>query len=478
MNESRIVSTLRTLLHVAVLRPLVRLFFGINIIGGENIRGLERYIVIANHNSHLDSLLLFCLLPLRDIARTHPVADGVYFSASRIVFRCVTFLFRPIWIERGHPRRDKDPFQDIKSRIDAGHNVIIFPEGTRGEPGELQHFKSGIGRLLTQFPDVPVVPVFLTGPERALPKSSFLLLPFWNNIIVGPPQVCRGGHRDITQTLESILVGLSHSEPAQRQKRKPLERKPARTICVLGIDGSGKSTISRMVAESLSTSSKVCRVGDGLEFLEDGSPRDIQPLLTEKLRELIGGYAKKAKSLKFYKIPKLTELLLRNHLMREARRWYLPDFIVVDGSPLLNIAAWAVLYKKDVYDDAMCTKVLHVLSGDAGAVDRNDPVFVHCPELAYLDRMKLARLSMPDAVLFLDLPPSAACQRIGARGEERQPHETEEKLGDLRGAYQTVCEIVRREGQVPVLAIDAEKEPETIASEGLAFIRDALKVDG
>ena len=64
-------------------------------------------------------------------------------------------------------------------------------------------------------------------------------------------------------------------------------------------------------------------------------------MLTEKLREYIGGYAKKAESLKFYKIPKLTELILRNYLIHEVSRWYLPDLIIIDGSPLLNMIAWA-----------------------------------------------------------------------------------------------------------------------------------------
>ena len=51
-----------------------------------------------------------------------------------------------------------------KERIDAGWWILLFPEGTRGKPGEFQDFKSGIGRLVLQFPEIPVVPVFLSGP--------------------------------------------------------------------------------------------------------------------------------------------------------------------------------------------------------------------------------------------------------------------------------------------------------------------------
>ena len=61
---------------------------------------------------------------------------------------------------------------------------------------------------------------------------------------------------------------------------------------------------------------------------------------------MVSDYAKNAKSLKQYKIPKLTELLLRNVLLNEVKRWYHPDYVVMDGSPLLNLTSWAILYKK------------------------------------------------------------------------------------------------------------------------------------
>jgi len=212
-----------TLAHVLLLRPFLKLFSGVNIVGRRNIDSLGKYIIAANHNSHLDVCLLFCILPIRDIPRTHVVADREYFSASPVLFRLLRFLFNPIFVSRGKQCAGVDPTAEMGAVLMQNHNIIIFPEGTRGEPGELRHFKSGVGKLVTRFPKTPIVPVFLSGTERGLPKSKLLLLPFWNNVIVGPPGLCSGSRKDIAGSLEKTveeIVGTSLRFIRSYMKRK------------------------------------------------------------------------------------------------------------------------------------------------------------------------------------------------------------------------------------------------------------------
>ena len=73
-------NVLRTGLHLLLIRPLLRLLFGVNVVGRENLEGLDRFILAANHNSHLDIFLLYSALPPSRIARTHPVAARDYFK--------------------------------------------------------------------------------------------------------------------------------------------------------------------------------------------------------------------------------------------------------------------------------------------------------------------------------------------------------------------------------------------------------------
>ncbi|MBI5867925.1 MAG: 1-acyl-sn-glycerol-3-phosphate acyltransferase [candidate division Zixibacteria bacterium] len=453
--------------HALLLRPFIKFFSGVRVVGGEHIRGLDQYIIIANHNSHLDTLVLFFLLPLRDIARSHPVADEPYFSKSRLAFRLISFLFQPIWITRGRPETDRDPLEKVKQVLASRHNLIIFPEGTRGRPGEMESFKSGIGRLVAQCPDVPIVPVYLSGPERALPKGSKLLLPFWNSIVIGHPQTYHGPHRDITRRLESILVELSLSNAARR--KRSARKRAAAVVAFLGIDGSGKSTVSRIVAQGLSRASNVAFVSDGLEFYEQGASRDAQPLLAEKLREIIGRNAKRAKSLRAYKVPKLAELLLRDYLIHEVERWYNPEIIITDGLPIFNMAAWAALYKKEAIDEETCTQAISYLTEDAGRMDHSERLLRDLPELKFIRHLSLTRLRLPKAVVMLDVAPGTACARISSRGEQRQVHETEEKLSELREAYLMVCEVVQRHWGIPVQIIDGSQTLQQVASKSLQF---------
>jgi thymidylate kinase len=387
-----------------------------------------------------------------------------------MVLCLVKFLFDPVWINRGARDRDGGRLDEMEELLDKGCNLIIFPEGTRGMPGEIERFKSGIGRLVARVSHLPIVPVFLSGPERILPRASALPLPFWNNVVVGPPMKSRGTHRDITRSLQSALAELSRSAATGRHKRQPKQEQPALGIAFQGIDGSGKSTLSKGTAVALSEGGGACLISDGFEFYETGVLKEIQPLLTEEVRRFISRRAKKAKSLKSYKIPKLTELLLRNHLHHEAQRWYLPRFIVLDGSPLLNLVAWAVLYKGRQVDEEVCGKAVAVLTEKGLEVKKDDPIFSRFPELSVLRRLPIKRLVLPDVVLFLDVSPAEACRRIEARGEQQQVHETEEKLTKLREAYLMVCDVITREFGVPACVLNGEAPREQVTAEALAFV--------
>lgn len=470
MMESRRVFSLRLLLHLLLLRPLLHLIFGLSVEGRENLERLDRFILVANHNSHLDTLLLYSVLPVRQILRTHPLAARDYFSRHRWLFAVVNYLFRPIWVDRVY--KEGDPIAVTLDRIDRGCNIIIFPEGTRGEPGQIQEFRTGVGRLMERRRDLPVVPVFLLGPERSLPKRAPFPLPLWNHVIVGLPQVLKGGATDATRSLQKSIEELACSESAQRHRRQP-EREHAFTIAVLGIDGSGKSTLSRRLARELSGTRGVALISDSLELFENGSLKGLQPLLVEKFREWIGGQAKQAKSLARYKIPKLTELFLRDRMLHETQRWFRPDMIVMDGSPLLNMTGWAILYREQHFNEDFCAKAVRVMSCGGDGVDRDDPIIRLFPELRYLMRLKLDRLRIPDAVIFVDVAPQVAIRRIEARGERRQVHETAEKLEKLRAAYLMVCRVVERHHDVPICRLDGERGLDAVTSVALSFIEQA-----
>ena len=458
-------NALRMALHLFFIRPLLHLIFGVNVVGRENLESVEQFVLVANHNSHLDIFLLFYALPFGKIAETHPVAALDYFEKPPWLFKTVQFLFQPIWVDRANS--GLVAIKEMQRRLDEGSSLIIFPEGTRGQAGELQDFRGGVGLLVRKNPDIPVVAAYLEGPERAFPKQAAVPLPLWNHITIGPPQCLHGDSHDIATRLHDHLKALADEELAYRQCRMPEPHRPF-SVAVIGIDGSGKSTVSRRLAGCFPGSG--CFIGDGLELFKDGELCDVQPLVVDEVRKWVGRQAKSARNLAHYKVPKLAELLLRDRLLSKVERWYRPDRVFMDGSPLLNMTAWAALYHEESFNAEVCAEALDILSGGDAHL-KKDPIFGQFPELNAMRRLKLNHLHLPDAVVFLDVDPKISMQRIASRGETVQAHENVERLTKLRGAYRLVCDVL--EQRLPVCRLDGKKSLELLVQEAVEFIKEA-----
>jgi thymidylate kinase len=245
-------------------------------------------------------------------------------------------------------------------------------------------------------------------------------------------------------------------------------------VAFLGIDGSGKSTFSTETAKSLSLSGRTCLISDTMKFFDQGEEANLQPLLSERVRRGISNLSKTAASLAAYKLPKLAELLLRDHLVTEAARWYTPSVIVLDGSPLLNLLAWASLYKDQPFDDETCSRAIGILSGRRPAPP-HDPIFRQYPELDHLRRLGLAKMCLPDVVVYIEVSAGEACHRIALRGQPRQVHETEEMLGRLSNAYRQVCRVATECWRLPVAIVNGEQAREAVGAEALEFVRKQME---
>jgi 1-acyl-sn-glycerol-3-phosphate acyltransferase len=457
---------LRTGFHLLVLRPLLRFLFGLHVQGGEQLRELKQFVIVANHNSHLDALLLMSVLPWRAIPRSHPVAAADHFGRSALLARWMERLLAPVWVDRA--RAPGAALEEMGRCLDAGDNLLLFPEGSRGEPGQLGPFKSGIGRLLQRRPDVPVIPAHILGPERALPRGAAVPLPVWNRVVLGPARRLRGEPRDVTAELRNSVDELANAERSRRHQRR-LRRRSTFTVAVLGVDGSGKSTLARNLAAALSESGSAAMIGDRWKLYSEGAPRNLQPMIAEYLRRRLSRHAKAAATLTAYKIPKLAELFLRDALLASSRRWYDPDWVVMDGSPLMNITAWSILYEEHGFDQQFCERALAILAG-RDRVRSRDPLRRRFPELRWLQRLSLTRLAVPDAVIVLNIEAEVAMARIAARDEAQQAHETEDKLRKLGRAYEAVCAAAERLWNLPVLRLQATGSREDLAAAAQAFV--------
>jgi hypothetical protein len=180
--------------------------------------------------------------------------------------------------------------------------------------------------------------------------------------------------------------------------------------------------------------------------------------------------ARRATSLDDYKLPKMAELVLRDRLVGEIVYTFRPNRLFMDGMPLLNLAAWSILYRAEHFNESTCSKILSVLTHREGRPERDDPIFEQFPELRRMVALGVDNLRTADRVIFLDVPPDVCAQRIEARGKDRQAHETAESLAKLRQAYLLVCRVLDGEFQAPVLVLDGDRDPDRVAADAQAFV--------
>ena len=214
---------LRILFVVLIAYPVTLLLLGINVRHRERLPLKGPAIVAANHNSHLDILVLYSLFALRLIPRVRPAAAADYFLKHRWLAWFSRNVVGVVPVARGGARRGHDPLEGCYAALARGEVLIVFPEGTRGEPERMAQLKSGIWYLVKRFQDVAVTPVCLHGLGRSMPKGSFLPLPLFVDVFVGKPLVFHEDKHEFMKQLNERFTQLRRktaptAEPSAEEK--------------------------------------------------------------------------------------------------------------------------------------------------------------------------------------------------------------------------------------------------------------------
>jgi len=208
-------------LYLGIMRTFLRVIVGVKFIHKENLKKKKQFIIVSNHNSHLDTMALLASLSWMQIGKTHPVAAGDYFGKSPIKASLTRFLTNSILIRRSKNDGTENPIEQMGKALQEGKSLILFPEGSRGEPEKMQEFKKGIGVILSKYKEIPYIPVFMSGLGKVLPKGEKLLVPFDSYVIFGDPRYSQSENvAEIVKAIETEILDLKVQLHARFKEEK------------------------------------------------------------------------------------------------------------------------------------------------------------------------------------------------------------------------------------------------------------------
>jgi len=174
----------RSIVQRGVLVPVLRFVAPFTVIGKRNLAQLKGPAVfVANHQSHFDAPVCLAALGGRIRRRLVIAAAADYFYSSAVKGAAASLALGTVpFIRTGGGSRES--LSMLKDLVGKGWSVLIFPSGTRGTGAS--GFKKGFAYIAVDA-QVPVVPLYLHGLDRIMPKGSFVPLPGGVAVGIGPP---------------------------------------------------------------------------------------------------------------------------------------------------------------------------------------------------------------------------------------------------------------------------------------------------
>lgn len=186
--------------------------FRIRVRGRENLPLSGAFVIVANHESDLDPIVLAAALGWRNARRLYWSGDiGVLFTR-----RALDPLWRALKVFPVDERKPATALALAAEVLRQGAGLVWFPESWRSPDGRLQHFLPGIGKLLLMVP-VPVVPLCIEGTFEALPRGRHVPRCHPIKLLFGPPidpafldGIDRNetGYQEIANRFHEIVAGL------------------------------------------------------------------------------------------------------------------------------------------------------------------------------------------------------------------------------------------------------------------------------
>ena len=140
-------------------------YWKVTVSGLENIDRHKQYVVVSNHQSLADIVLMY-----KTKMQFKWVAKDSLFKIPILGWNMR--LARHIRLERGDFSSTKRAYREAIQWLRSGVSVVFFPEGTRSDNQEMGTFQNGAFKLAIK-ERVPILPIRIEGTKDAIPKGSW-----------------------------------------------------------------------------------------------------------------------------------------------------------------------------------------------------------------------------------------------------------------------------------------------------------------
>lgn len=179
----------------------------VTVVGREHVDPDQSYVVVSNHQSLFDILVLYGWLGL-DIRW---VMKKELRSVPGLGLACQ--ILGHIYIDRSDHEAAVASINAAKERISGGTSVVFFPEGTRSDDGRLKRFKKGAFRFAVDT-GLPILPVTVDGARDVLPARRYDLRPGRARLVIHPPiPVAGGAPSDLTELIDRARRAIASALP-------------------------------------------------------------------------------------------------------------------------------------------------------------------------------------------------------------------------------------------------------------------------
>ena len=190
--------------------------------GDENLPKNLPFVLIANHSSHLDVIVLSLSIPLSQRSKVFALAAEDHFFQDVSTSAFASLIINALPMTRTGGGKGRESIDFFRTRLTCDKiGLIIFPEGTRSRTGDLGAFRSGIGNLVAGT-DIAVVPCFISGVHKAMPPDKSIIKRHPIAVYIGQPLT----FKTVEQTKEGCESVAFQCQAAVKQLQQKANTAP------------------------------------------------------------------------------------------------------------------------------------------------------------------------------------------------------------------------------------------------------------